>query len=251
MVKRWQYALFFVICLLLFLLANMPVNRLLEHLVLPAQLRLYQPEGTLFAGHLRQVSIDRFSLQDLRYRWLPGCLLQARWCYQVDMPAGSMMVGAGVPGSALLLSAVDVEYAVGELTPLLPALPVQPTGSLRLRAEAIKLENRRLMSMDATVTWSGLGVAEGKESLSLGDYQADISAEADQIDFELRDVNALLQVSGGGTVSSDGRYSLDIDLSSDGVLPERVKSILGLVARSTGYNRYQIVQEGSDRRLSW
>ncbi len=249
--KHWRQLFFFTHCLIFFLVINLPLGLVMGQVQLPPQLKLYQPSGTLFHGGLGQVQADRVVIRDISFQWQFGCLMKLQWCYQLQSPEGGLVAGVNLLTWQVELSEVDIDYPMSAITPLIPNLLVEPTGNLRFQSDRLVLESQRPVAINAVVTWNGLGVNAGNESLTLGDYRVVVTGDADRINYEVEDINGLLQASGGGSIGRNGRYDVSLELSSQDVLPDRLKSILELVARPAGYNQYRIIQQGTDRRLSW
>lgn len=249
--KHWRQLLFFIHCLLFFLVANLPSSLLLERIQLPQQLRLYQPTGTVFSGGFSQLQFRQLTLQQVEFDWQISCLLSFQWCYRVSIPEGELLAAVSLADFSIKVSEMDVEFPVNVITATVPNLLVKPTGRIRLKGSEIIFMGERPQSIEVVLNWSDLGVEAGADSLVVGNYVAEISGQGDRIDFTLSDSSALLQANGGGSVFSNGRYELNLNLSSQDVIPDRLKSILEIVARPAGYNQYRINQQGSERRLSW
>ena len=181
MLKHWKSTLFFIHCLLFFLVVNLPLALLLERVELPPHLKIYQPDGTLFRGGAGQLTINQVTVQNVEFAWQANCLLSLQWCYRVNTPQGEATVGVGPLAPDISLTHVDVAYPSEELAAFIPNLLVQPTGTVRLRSDKLVLVDQKPQAIDATLTWSGLGVADGSESLVLGDYLATISGGGDQL----------------------------------------------------------------------
>ena len=251
MLKHWRQSLFFIHCLIFFLAANLPINLVLERIQLPQQVRVYQPSGTLFNGGFSQLQINQLSFQQLQFSWQASCLLSLQWCYRISIPEGQLLAAVNFSGQTIEVTEMDVEFPASDFVATMPNLLVNPTGRVRLQGSEITFRDSRPESVQAVMLWSDLGVEAGSDSLVVGNYLAEISGQGDRIDFILSDNSALLQASGGGSIFANGRYELDISLSSQDVIPDRLKSILELLARPAGYNQYRINQQGSDRRLRW
>ena len=251
MLKHWRQIIFFILCLLCFLAVNLPLSLLLERVQLPNQVRLYKPTGTLFAGEIAQLQVNQYVFQQVQFDWQAKCLLELSWCYRIALPEGQLLAAIAYPGPTIKLSELDMEFPVEAITRTMPNLLVKPTGRVRLKGADITIRDARPETVEAIVTWTDLGVESGAESLVLGNYLAEITGQGDRIDFALSDTSALLQVTGGGSLFANGRYELNINLSSQDVIPDRLKSVLELLARPAGYNQYRINQQGSNRRLRW
>ena len=65
MIRLWKFALFFVLCLAIALLVNLPVQQVISRTQLPPSVRLAGVDGTLMRGQAREVVVENFPLYDV------------------------------------------------------------------------------------------------------------------------------------------------------------------------------------------
>ncbi len=74
MFKPWKFVLFFVLCLAVALLINLPVQQVLPYVKLPQSVRMAGIDGSLFSGSAAEVRINDFPIRGIQYRYLPSWL---------------------------------------------------------------------------------------------------------------------------------------------------------------------------------
>ena len=90
MFKIWKYFLFFLLCLIVALLFNVPVQNVLPYVKLPDTIRVNDIDGTLLSGSAGQVVIDDFPLRGVNYRYQPSCIPLLKICYYIDYDRGEL-----------------------------------------------------------------------------------------------------------------------------------------------------------------
>ena len=137
---------------------------------------------------------------------------------------------------------------MSSLSGLSNQLLVKPTGSLNLSSDKLIFIQGKLVDIDAIAIWKNAGI-EG-DDINLGDYQLNIKRDTGQYQINLIDKQAVLEVEGEGELKSDGRYSLNINISAKSGLEARIKSALEFVASKKSLRQYNIQRSGtSDQRL--
>ena len=244
----WKAALFFVFCLLITLIINIPVGYLAARIKIPEQIEISQLNGTLFGGQIDTLIVNQVIIQELEYEFDSSCLISLNICYKLNFIDGSALVRFAPITALIELSQLDIEISMDNLTAMSNQLLVKPSGSLHMRSDMVMLSNRQLTDIDAMLTWKNAGIVG--EDINLGDYQLSISKENQQYQIILADKEATLKVDGKGDLRPDGRYSLDISINTRAGLEPRVKQVLELVATKKGLRQFNVRRSGvSDKRL--
>ena len=108
----------------------------------------------------------------------------------------------------------------------------------------MSMQQDKLLAVNGKLIWRNLGFDDDGSKIDIGDYQVDFSGDASAYDFTFSDLNAALDVSGDGSVSSAGVYEVDVRISAENGMVPQVKSILDLVAVRSSVNQYRIEQKG-------
>jgi len=244
MFKIWQFVLFFVLCLVFALLFNLPIQQVLAHLQLPANIKLVGVKGTVFRGTAQEIVIDQFPLQAVSYRLLPSCIPLLKACYQVSYEQGTLDAAYDVLSGDSEISGMRVEYPVAELMKYVPNVPVSLVGRVELMIDELSVVQGKPAALNGKLIGRNLGVDNDGSKISIGDFQVDFTGNQKKYEFKLSDLDASLDVAGKGEIGADGQYSFDIKLNAEDGLDPKVKNVLDVFAAKSGYNKYRIEQKG-------
>jgi hypothetical protein len=215
----WKPALFFVFCLAIFLIINVPVGLILNQLALPKNFKLNGVKGQITSGRIATVEAHNFPFRDINYQTDLSCLLSLHVCYQVNYQNGKAYISFNPLTNITQIKQFDVEYSLVELLPLMGQMLVKPAGEIKLKFNQINIIN-------------------------LGDYQFEVEREDSSYRFKLTDRQAVQVIDGTGRLKSNGEYLLDIKIQADSSLDDNIKSMLALVAKKKGLNEYLIYRQG-------
>ena len=242
--KTWKFALFFLLCLVIALAINLPVQQVLSRLQLPASVRVAGVDGTVMRGKADEVVVEQFPLFEVEYRFLPSCIPLLKVCYRVDYRQGRVQVAYDVLNGDTEVSGAQLEYPVTEITRHVPNLLVQPSGRLELKVDEMELVGGKPAMLNGRLIWRELGLDDGGTRLDIGDYEVEFDGDAEQYRFKLADIDGDLDVDGEGEVSADGQYRVDIRIVAGDNVDSRVRSVLDLAAQKVSYNNYRIDRKG-------
>lgn len=243
MKKHWKSTLFFVLCLLVFVVINTPLTLILGQISLPNNIKLNGVKGAIIGGKVTAIYVNQFPILDINYRADLSCLLTLSLCYQIDYQNGTGNISFNPLTRTTTIRQLDIDYTMTELSSLMNQLLVKPTGELNLKLNQINIQQHKISNLEGFAIWSNAGIAG--EDINLGDYQLDIVREVDSYRFELTDREATLDIDGKGQLKSNGQYSFDIKIVAKSNLDTRIKGMLDLVARKKGLNEYAILRQGS------
>ena len=242
--RSWKFLLFFLLCLAIALLLNLPVKQVLPHLSLPPTIQLAGVDGTVIRGEAREVVVEGFPLYDIEYRFLPSCMPRLKICYRVSYLQGTVKVAYDVLSGDAEVSGARIEYPVSELVQYVPNLLVRPSGQLELVVDEMEIVGGKPSAVNGRLIWRDLGVDDGDPRFDIGDYQVDFSGDASRYEFKLSELDGGLDVDGEGEVGADGQYSVDIRIVASDSIEPRVRSVLDLAANKISYNNYRVDRTG-------
>jgi hypothetical protein len=245
MLRLWKFTLFFLLCLVLALLINLPVKHVLPYVKLPQTVRLAGIDGNLFSGSIAEVYFDDFPIRGIQYSYMPSCIPMLKLCYHIDYDEGQLQLAYDGLNGDTEVSRSRVEYPVATLLARLPTPAlVKPTGRLQLEIDDLSMLQNKLLSVNGKLTWRDLGLDQDGANVNIGDYQVDISGDVKAYNFTFTDLDAALDVSGDGSISAAGIYEVDVRIAPQAGLDPQIKSILNLVAARSSDNKYRIEQKG-------
>jgi len=245
MFRLWRYLLFFLLCLVVALLFNLPVQQVLPHVELPRTIRLAGIDGTILKGSAEELRINDFPVRGIRYRYLPSCIPMLKVCYHVAYDRGEMRLAYDLLNGDSEVSRSEIEYPVTELLRHFPnTVPVKPSGQLRLYIDDLSMQQDKLIAASGKLVWRNLGLNDDGIKLDIGDYQVDFRGDPQAYEFTFSDLDAALDLSGDGSITAAGLYEVDVRIEADSGIDPQVKNVLNLVAARNGINKYRIEQKG-------
>jgi hypothetical protein len=242
MFKTWKFTLFFLLCLVVALLLTLPVMHLMPWVKLPATVQTSTINGTVLKGKVALVTFNQFPFRGVSYRFLPSCIPTLKICYDLKYDQGSFQVAYDLLSGSTVMTDANLDYPASQIKLMNPTLLANPTGKLQIEVSKFALIDGKPGDVIGKLTWRDLGIEEIESNL--GDYKIDFSGSAAGYNFKLSDLDAALDVEGGGKVEASGVYDIDISIESDIRIDQNIKTILDLAAASTGHNKYRIAQKG-------
>jgi general secretion pathway protein N len=244
MFKLWQFILFFLLCLLVALLFNLPIQQVLPYVKLPSTVQLVGINGTVFKGTSQEISINGFPLRALNYGYIPSCIPLLKVCYKITYEHGTIQLAYDVLNGDTEISRARIEYPVADLLEYVPNLLVNPLGQVELGIDDLSIVQGKPATLNGKLIWRDMGLDNDGAIISIGDFQIDFSGDQKKYDFKLKDLDASLDVTGEGEVKADGQYSVDIKITAETSIEPNVKNVLDLVTSKAGYNKYRFEQTG-------
>ena len=227
------------------MLFSVSVQQVLPHVRLPPSIQLAGVDGTMLKGKVSELRINDFPLRGVRYRYLPSCIPMLKICYHVVYNRGEIRLAYDLLHGDSEASRGEIDYPVADLLRLLPVeAPANPSGSLQLRIDDLSMQADKLVSINGSLIWNGLGLNDTGIKIDIGDYKVDFQGDPQSYEFTFSDLNAVLNVSGDGQISADGRYQVDVTIENDIGIEPNVKVVLKKVATPNGVNKYRIRQKG-------
>lgn len=244
MFRIWKYMLFFLLCLVVALLFNLPISQVLPHVELPRSLQVSGVDGNVLEGTAVEVRINDFPIRRIEYRYLPSCIPMLKICYRIDYDRGQVQVAYDLLNGDSEISKTRIQYPVAELLKYVPNALVRPVGRLQLEIDDLTMLQDKLVTAEGRLIWRDMGINDDGIKIDIGDYQVDFSGNPQQYDFTVRDLDAALDVSGSGNIKVAGVYEVDVKIGSQDGIDPQVKSVLNLVAARISVNKYRIEQKG-------
>jgi len=240
-----RYTLIFLLCMTVVMVFIVPVQKVLPHVRLPPSIQASGVDGTVLKGKVSELRVNGFPLRGVRYRYLPSCIPMLKVCYHIVYNRGEIRLAYDLLHGDSEASHSEIEYQVVELLRLLPVeAPANPSGSLQLRIDDLSMQADKMVSINGSLIWNGMGLNDTGIKIDIGDYKVDFRGDPQSYEFTFSDLNAELNVSGDGQITADGRYQVDVMIENDIGIEPNVKVVLKKVATPAGFNKYRIRQKG-------
>jgi len=205
-------------------------------------LRLSEAQGSLWsgAGRLEMRTAGGRSLlgQGLRWRLLPGQLLQAKLAFEVQLERGARPFVLALSSGRFEVVGADFNLPAAALAAAQPKLaPLQLTGdvSLRIKQLAIAPEG---WTGNATLQWRHAGSALTQVS-PLGDYELQLAGEGAAARVSLVTLQGPLQLEGKGSLSQGGKLAFTAIGRIDPNFRALLEPLLRLIAVDRGDGSFE------------
>ena len=205
-----------LLCYLLFLLAQLPADRLLARLPLPPALQLDGVQGTVWQGRVDTVRWQRYSLHAVRWELLVSHLLRLEPAVALKFEDRNGLLGEAQVAwqQGVVLRDVQLQADAGWLVMQSPApLPVVPAGTLTWRDGALTVTPQGVcQSLAGRLIWQGAGVTSPFGSLDLDTVQAQLSCAKGRWQAEVKQSSTQLRTEGRAEIGNQGDYQVDAKL---------------------------------------
>mgnify|MGYP003632588837 CR=1 FL=1 len=235
LLKVWQwrykvYALLFCI----FVLTSAPAS-LLTLLVKSAapNLLLGEAHGSFWQGEVAQaaVKINGGSLYLGKLQWsiqpLSLLLLSPRVSIKTETAGQTLMATAkAYPNGSVNLSDVRGEVPVSIIEPWVPVLI---SGQVFFDFDYIAIKENTIKKLQGAINLRDIIWRGGDVPMPLGNYQAELSSNAEAITVNISDQNARLGLEGLVNAMFSGEYQMELTASArEGLNPAVIKSVAWL-----------------------
>lgn len=218
-----------------FLVATLPASVVAPRVAAATkgQATLVDAGGTVWNGSARVAIAARgaaFTLDEVRWEFLPSRLLAGRAAFAVTARLGTLKGEAEVARSPLAWRAdgVRVQGDAGAIPAFLPlAAAWQPAGELALAVESITWDGNAA-SGTATLEWRDAALALTPVR-PLGTWRAEARAEGATAKVTLATVKGPLRLSGDGTLAIPGRLAFTGEARSEAGRERDLEAVLALL----------------------
>lgn len=237
-----RVAAVFMLLYLLFLIVQLPAGVLISRM--PAGISAAQAAGTLWHGELQQVRWRTHSVGNISWR-LGLSALTPVLHLRLQNPEGISGQG-NVRGWRRLqfeqwqLSA-PADYALSHL-PL--SVPLRATGRLQLQVQRATFAQRRCDALTATLSWRDAVLISPLGGVELANPLATLSCRQGNIDAQVRQKSAHLQLSGQGALMPSGQYRFAGRLMRGDGLPTGLKQLLAAQRNVNARGEIEFQYEG-------
>ena len=201
--------------------------------------------GTVWSGQAREFSASGVYLRDLKWRLKPLGMLTGKIALDLEANPSSGFIEAGV---ALGLGGkVLIDDLTGSLPLQLFASPLRMpglAGNASLQFARIEIRDGLPVVADGNLAVAGL-VAPIVDPGPLGAYRADFFTAEDGVVASVEDTNAVFDLAGSLTVSSDRSYQFLGQVAPTDRTPEKLRRQLRFLGSPNERGQHEIRLEGS------
>lgn len=218
-----------------FLVATLPASLVAPRLAeaTGGQARLANATGTAWNGSARLAVSARgmaFTVENLRWRFLPSRLLAGRAAFAVEARLGKLQAEAEVARTPLTWR-VDGLRGGGDVSSLANVLPLlaswQPAGTLAFEAPTLAWDGDRAAG-SASLEWRDAALAFSAVR-PLGTWRAQLDAEGTTGKLSLSTLKGPLRLSGKGTLAFPGRSTFSGEARAEPGRERDLEAVLALL----------------------
>jgi general secretion pathway protein N len=204
------------------------------------KLQLRAPAGSLWAGSGRLYAMQRggpsVDLGVLRWKTAWPALFAGRLSADVSLGEGARTAHVELSPTGATIRGLDVTLPAKALASFVPGLEsLGPGGTLRFRSESQRIDAGSVLGQ-AEIEWRGVRLARAP-GLDLGSHVARLRGGGDKVDIELATLEGPLKLSGSGTLTAQGAFSLSGMAEHDAQQPPALATFLTGVCASYAQNR--------------
>lgn len=212
-----------------------------------APLRLFGVEGSVFSGSAVQVARGNQTVaSELNWTLRPWSLLLGRASYRLSTTSAPVIldgeVGVGLGGTR-----VSGLKASGELRALAAAAGqafVPVTGQIGLDLQHLRLRDGWPSQAEGQLRVIGLSWSLAREPVALGDYQAEVRTEDQDLVALVSTLRGELDVNGDLRLKPDRGYELNLQLRPRPQAPPMVVNLLRSLGTPDPQGYYRLRRNG-------
>jgi general secretion pathway protein N len=208
----------------------------------PQELRLSGISGTVWNGQSAEGSADGIYLRNLRWHFLPFSLLRGKLAYGIESDSafgfvrGNVAIGIGGVVSVQNFASTVLLQEFSDLFQLQGF-----EGTLEVDFDSLVIRDGLPVEASGMVRLTNL-LAPHISPLTIGDYSAEFSSNADGILASVEDLNGVLDVAGTITLGADRSYEFVGKIAAMPAAPPGLSNQLRLLGSpdERGYRDFRI-----------
>ena len=244
--KGYWLIVYGVLGYLLFLVAQLPAAFVWQHL--PASLTqkvgFTALEGSAWSATASGVTVNGQALGKVAWSLSPLALVTGRLGGEVQIrnPLGALQADMKVDSAQRLeLNDVQGDFNARLLDPL--ARPVMLDGQIVLALESVRFQPGTLLELSGTAQWRGAGIA-GITDLPLGEVRIKAVPDKGGSRLQVSNRGGAIDINGVITVTSGGRYNLDLTLLNRDRQRKDLDTMLAMRGKADATGRVKFRQAG-------
>ncbi len=245
--QPWQWLVAYgVIIYLVFLVINLPAS--VAWSMAPKQLQqrvnFTNLHGSAWSTRADGLNINGHQLGRVEWSLNPFLFFIGKLGGHINIrqPLGQAESGFSVTADqTIALSDLEGEFNAAIFDPAIR--PFMLTGSITSQLDSLLFQNRVMLEATGTLQWRDASIT-GVQDISLGNLTFKASPEAKGTRLQVTNEGGLIAVSGDIRLAGNGRYNLNLLLSSRDEGNTELKNILAVLGRTDAQGRVRFTQAG-------
>jgi hypothetical protein len=244
--QSWQWLVAYGLFIyLVFLVINLPAGIVWSFAPQHIQksVNITNLHGSAWSSGADSIVLKGFALGKTEWTLNPFLLFIGKLGGRINVQhaLGQIESGFSINSDQIELSDVNGEFSAAILDPAIR--PFMLTGSIHSELESLQIQGRVLFEATGTLQWRNASIT-GVQDVSLGNLIFKASPEAKGTQLQVTNEGGLIAVSGDIRITGNGRYNLNLLLSSRDSGNTDLKSMLAVLGRADAQGRVRFTQAG-------
>lgn len=245
--KSWHWLVLYGISIyLLFLVINLPAGVVWSSLPedIKRSVNLSNLHGSAWSAGADNIVVDGFKLGKAEWTLNPFLLFigELGGHIKVRNALGKAESGFSINSDQVIeLSDLDSEFSAAILDPAIR--PFMLEGIITGQLDSLQIQSKVLLEATGTLQWRNASIS-GVQDVSLGNLTFQASPEAKGTRLQVTNEGGLIALSGDIRLAGNGRYNLNLLLSSRDKQNTDLKSMLAVLGRADAQGRVRFTQAG-------
>ena len=231
---------------LLFLVINLPVNVVwsLAPKEIQRSLAITNMQGSAWSASADNIVIRNFELGKAEWTLNPFRLVTGKLAGNINLrhALGQLQSGYKLDTDQMIeLSDVNAKFSAAILDPAIP--PFTLGGSIHSQLESVKIQGRSLFEATGDLQWRNASIS-GVADVALGNLTFKATPEAKGTKLQVTNEGGPIAISGDIRVTGNGRYRLNLLLSSRDNQNTDLKNMLAMLGRPDAQGRVRFSPSG-------
>lgn len=245
MKKVISYSLIFLVTYVIFVVATMPAQFVLNQVTVPKTMNVSGVSGSIWQANIKHVSTKTIEVHDIEAKLSVFSLLTLSPSFDITLgdplkhgPEGYLTLK--VSEESLEVSDANINIAVSDIlkNARLP-IDVKAKGFIELDIETFSAGKPICQSLKGKAKWAQAKVKAFDQSVTLGTLKADLTCEKGALVLTIDDKNDL-GLSYTAYMRKVGKFTGDGFLKPGDKFPENVKPALSFIGKPDSQGRYRL-----------
>jgi len=248
MKKQFYIGGIFLLSYIVFLIATLPTNFLLNQIKVPKNISIYGVTGTIWNTNIEQLVVEKTSIKKVNAQLSFWSLFTLTPKLAITF-GGSFVAG---PEGKLNLALSQQKAQISDFTMVINAneiaqqltlpLPMTAQGDVEVvlaNAEIDLKKGYQCIDVKGNAQWTKAGVVALEQKVKLGDLQADIDCEKGALSLNIAPTNDL-GLTFKATMSQSGKISGNGFLKPGAKFPKALNDVLPFLGTKDSQGRYRL-----------
>ena len=212
---------------------------------LPNNISTAGVSGTLWKGNVQNIVVDKIGLQNTKWSANPLSLLVGKVNADVSIDSSNIKgdFETTVANTEVVTENLDLNGELALLTPYFEKLGLTINGQFDAKFDNLHFKDGLPHNANGTLNTFNTSIL-GFIPLNLGDVNSVFAEQADGFQISLVNQNGELDINGVITVTSNGLYKADLNISKNGQTPDNVLQTVQMIGEKISEDTIKVLHKG-------